>query len=224
LIPVITAILLGVLSPIVTVLMCLETNKRLTSGHLEDIENKNLYKRTPVTVCLLAAVTGLSTAIGYTAGKETVSVIATVEVAACYLAVLAAAVIDLKTRTIPNTISLALLGIRLILFIFECIFTDQAVGYLVSSIIGGFLCALVLIIANKFSKGGIGGGDIKLLACVGFMCGLYVVFSTLLLALVACIIVSGILLVLKKCTAKDHMPFGPFIYIGYSIMCLLTLY
>lgn len=222
-IPVITAILLGVLSPIVTVLMCLETNKRLTNGHLEDIQSSP-YKRTPATVCLLAAVAGLSAAIGYTAGKETVSVIATVEVAACYLAVLAAAVIDLKTRTIPNGISLALLGIRAVLFIFELIFTDQAVAYLISSMIGGFLCALVLIIANKFSKGGIGSGDIKLLSCVGFMCGLYVVFSTLLLALVACVTVSAFLLLLKKCTTKDHMPFGPFIFIGYSIMCLLTLY
>ena len=82
---------------------------------------------------------------------------------------------------------------------------------------------LILGIANKLSKGGIGLGDVKLLSCIGFMCDIYIVIKTLTLALLACICILGVLLILKKQTVKDHLPFAPFIHIGFIGMCLSTL-
>lgn len=233
---IITTVLYGVLSAIVIFLMKCETNKRLKSNQPENIENTNIedtdivnqsvkpYQPSATMYICMAVLVAISALCGFIVSNHAVSVIAIIEIGACYLATLGAAVIDLKTRTIPNYIPLALIGIRLVIFVFEMIYVDYAISYLISSLIGCFLCGLVLIIANRVSKGGIGGGDIKLLSSIGFMCGIYVVFSGLLLALICCIIVSGVLMVLKKQKSKDHLPFGPFIYVGFVIMCLFTLY
>jgi len=226
LIPAIMAVLLGVLSAAVTVLMCRETNKRLISDPPEDIDSQKpgLYKKNPLTVAALAGIVLASAAVGYLSACGTDLWIALFEIFVCYLAVLAAAVIDLKTQTIPNWIPLALMGARLLIFLYEVIFTDAAVSYMISSLVGGLLCGLLLVISNKLSKGGIGGGDIKLLAAMGFLRGLSVTFATLLLSLIACSVISVFLLLSKKCTMKDHVPFGPFVYLGHLAVCLMTLY
>jgi len=227
-IPVVTTIAYTVFTIAVVLLMSVETNKRLISiqPHENDEETINLapYKMDGKSVFVFCILICISALCGYVVSKNTVSVLATIQIGVCYMAALAASIIDLKTKTIPNFIPISILCVRALIFIYEIIFTDSALSYLVSSLIGCFLCALLLIIANKLSKGGIGGGDIKLLSCIGLMCGVYVVFSTLLLSLLACIVISVILLSLKKKTTKDHLPFGPFIYIGLTIMCLFTLY
>lgn len=207
--------------------MGIETNKKLKS--IRPNENDDSIKVAPykikgMTVSFACVLVALSAISGYVVSQNAISILANIELGVCYMAVLAAAIIDLKTRTIPNFIPFTLICVRLLIFIYEIIFVDAALSYLVSSLIGCFLCALLLIIANKISKGGIGGGDIKLLSCIGLMCGIYVVFSTLLLSLIACIIVSVVFLILKKKTTTEHLAFGPFIYIGLTAMCLFTLY
>ena len=226
-IPIITTVLYSVLAAAVIVAMKSETNRRLRSTKPDNCtENTDVspYPSSGATYLCMMVLIGISAFCGYIVSSHAVSIIAIIELGACYLAALAAAVIDLKIRMIPNLIPLMLIGVRLAIFIYEILYVESALSYLVSSLIGGLLCAFLLIIANKISKGGIGGGDIKLLSGIGFMCGLYVVFSTLMLALVSCIVISLILLILKKRTLKDHLPFGPFIYFGLIVMCLLTLY
>mgnify|MGYP002761520841 FL=1 len=227
-IPLISTITYAVVSFVIIFVMKGVTNKRLSSiqpcNNSDEIINVKPYKKDWVSIVFDLVVIGLSALCGYIVSKNAVSCLAIVQLGTCYFASLAAAIIDLKTRTIPNFIPISLLLARALVFIYEIIFTDSTLSYLVSSLIGCFLCALLLIIANKISKGGIGGGDIKLLSCIGLMCGVYVVFSTLLLSLLACIVISIFLLLLKKKTSKDHLPFGPFIYIGLSVMCLFTLY
>lgn len=226
LISVITTILYGTLAAIVVGMMKYETNRRLQDYHDLHIGDTCVrpYRFSVMTCISIAVLIALSGLCGFIVSKHAISIIAIIEIGMCYLAVLGAAIIDLKTKTIPNYIPFMLIGIRLIIFLFEVFYFDSALSGLASSLIGCFLCVLLLIIANKFSKGGIGAGDIKLLSGVGFMCGVYVVFSTLLIALICCLVVTVILLALKKQTAKGHLPFGPFIYMGYAIMCLLTLY
>ena len=223
---VITTVLYSILAAFVAVGMRFETNRRLQSIQSDDIEitSGRPYLLSGKLYVYLLIIVGISALCGFTVSNNAISIIAIIEIGVCYLAALAAAVIDLKTRTIPNYIPLTIIGIRMIIFIYEILYVDSAVSYLVSSLIGCFLCLVVLIIANKIVKSGIGGGDIKLLAAIGFMCGLYVVFSTLFIALICCIVVSIIAIMLKKYTSKDHLPFGPFIYLGFTVMCLLTLY
>lgn len=225
-IPVILACIYGVTAAFVCVLMARITNKRLSICHPDDIEDENVkpYALGAAFWTGCTAVSAASAAAGYMIADKVISPAAIVELSMCYFAVLAAAIIDYKTKTIPNLIPAMLVLGRMVIFVYELIFEDSALSYFTSSLVGALLCMLLLTAANKMSKGGIGGGDIKLLASIGFVCGLYVVISSMLLALISCIAVSGLLLVMKKCSAKDHVPFGPFIYMGYLLMCLLTLY
>lgn len=193
---------------------------------IEDTEEETVkpYVRGITFWLLFAAIIVASVAAGYVTATRTIYLSDHIKLSICYFAVLAAAVIDYKTKTIPNMIPISLVIGRVIIFVYELFCSNSAIGHLVSSLIGACLCMFVLAIANKISKGGIGGGDIKLIAAIGLVCGVYVVVSSMLLALICCIIVSGALLAFKKCSTKDQVPFGPFIYIGYLIMCLLTLY
>lgn len=173
---------------------------------------------------VLAGIVIVSSVTGYVVANRMSFLVATIEIAACYLAVLAAAVIDIKTKTIPNVIPIALVILRFVIFIYELLFVNAAFSYLAASLVGALFCAFLLIAANKISKGGIGGGDIKLISSIGFVCGLSVAFYSMLLSLISCGIVSAVLLVSKKCSTKDQLPFGPFLYLGYLMMCLMTSY
>ena len=223
---IIVTIIFAVLSTLIGVLMICTTNKKLTNISSQDIEitNSKPYHFNWVLFVVLAIIASISAFCGYRLSNSKLSWVAMIELGSCYMAVLAAAVIDLKTRTIPNYIPLSLIILRFIVLLLEFILNTDALGYMVSSILGCLLCAFVLVIANRLSKGGIGGGDIKLLSAVGFMCGIYVVCSTMLLALVACVLTSFILLAARKCTRKDSVPFGPFIWIGFLAVCLLKMY
>lgn len=225
--PVVNTIAYALISVTVIIAMIIETNRRVKCVQPDKSENgvdavRYRYSGT-VVVCVLVLAT-ISAFCGYVISNNAISVIADIELGICYMAALAATVIDLKTNTIPNFIPVVLVLLRLAILVYEFVCSESAMSYLVSSLVGCFLCAVLLIIGNKISKGGIGGGDIKLLSCIGFMCGVYVVFSALLISLIACIIVSAILLALKKRTSKDRLPFAPFIYLGFTLVCLFTLY
>ena len=224
-IPVTKACLYAVVAMCVFVVTAHITNKRLNVGRPEDIdENVKPYTQGMSFWIVCAVIMVASAACGYIISTKVVSLVAVVELSMCYFAVLAAAVVDYKTKTIPNIIPIILVLGRVVIFAYELMFMDSTIGLLTNSLVGALLCLVLLNVANKMSKGGIGGGDIKLLASIGFVCGLYVVVSSMLLALVNCIVVSGLLLALKKCSVKDYVPFGPYIYMGYFMMCLLTLY
>lgn len=224
--PFIIAIIFAVGSCAVCILMVKETNKRVKNIQSQNIDCSDIkpYRSDGMMYAILVGIVGLSAWCGFCVGSQKFVWVAMVELGACYMAALAAAVIDLKTKTIPNYIPLSIFLLRILAFIYELLFTESALGYMLSSIFGCLVCVSLLAIANKLSKGGIGGGDIKLLAAVGFMCGIYVVCSTLLLALFACIVISAVLLGLKKCTRKDSVPFGPFIWVGFLFMIIMKMY
>lgn len=218
-----------ILSAAVMLYMAFFTNKYIQkSASSEDIDKSigslpeyRFNIKTIIAFAVLIIITGVA---AFIVSTKAISVIACVKLGLCYLAVIGAAVIDIKIKIIPNIIPIALIVSRLVIFVFEMFFTAEAISYLVSSLIGCFLCGLVLFIADKVSKGGIGKGDIKLIAALGFMSGFYAVFSTLILALIVCILAAVILLLAKKKKSSDHIPFGPFIYLGYLFMILFTLY
>ena len=62
-----------------------------------------------------------------------------------------------------------------------------------------------------------GGGDIKMMAALGFLLGLYPTLLLIFLSFVLGGILSGMLLLLKIKKRKDHIPFGPFICISAVI-------
>lgn len=84
-----------------------------------------------------------------------------------------------------------------------------------SALLGGSILLILAII----SKGGFGGGDIKLMACLGLWLGLKYTIITLLLSFIFGGLGAVILLLLKKKTITDKFPYGPYI----AMASLITL-
>ena len=173
---------------------------------------------------LFFAVVGFS--LSYRIYGNINTIFAYIELMFGYFALIVAVIWDYKIKLIPNYISLSLIITRILIFFVEWVLSgmDVAVAYIITALIGGMASLCVLIICNKLSKGGIGYGDIKIFASLGFMCGFYAVASTLVFAMLSCTVSIIALLVAKKKKVKDEIVFAPFIYIGYSLCLLFMLY
>jgi leader peptidase (prepilin peptidase)/N-methyltransferase len=119
--------------------------------------------------------------------------------------VIAAAVIDLERGIIPNSLTFPAIAIGLFTSYFSPLTTPW------SSFVGVVLGGGILLVIAMVSRGGMGGGDIKLMAAVGAWLGWQQVIVVLFLA---CLMggVGGIwLLLLKIKESRQVMVFGPFI-------------
>ncbi|WP_174729839.1 prepilin peptidase [Mesobacillus harenae] len=115
---------------------------------------------------------------------------------------------DLAYMLIPDKVLVWFAGLFFIARLFDPLMPwwDGVLG----AAVGFFLLLLISVV----SKGGMGGGDIKLFALIGFAVGtktllLSFFFSTLFGALFG---IAGLLLGLLK--RKQPIPFGPFIAMG----------
>jgi leader peptidase (prepilin peptidase)/N-methyltransferase len=113
--------------------------------------------------------------------------------------------IDMKNQIIPDEMIIAglLAGI-----IFSSVDIQNLLrDYIPGALIGSGILLLIVIL----SKGGMGGGDVKLMAVIGIFLG----WRKALLALFISFILGGIfafvLLITRKKGMKDAVPFGPFL-------------
>lgn len=127
-------------------------------------------------------------------------------------ALIVISMIDYKYMIIPNIITYS--GI-IIGFISAIIFDHLSIF---DSILGIFIPALILLAVALIFKGGMGMGDVKLVAMLGAFLGYkYSLLSIFIGSLVGSII--GItLMALGIIDRKDRIPFGPFICLGAVIM------
>jgi leader peptidase (prepilin peptidase)/N-methyltransferase len=118
------------------------------------------------------------------------------------LLLLVASAEDIRSRTIPNQISLLILATGLIQF-------DPVRLW-------GLLLGLPFLISAAICNGGIGGGDIKLAAAAGFVLG----FPTGVLGV---IIGLSLLLVyhLSHKTSEKSYPLAPFLSAGFVAAFLI---
>ncbi len=172
-------------------------------------------------VCCAAAscLCGLQTAVNAD------SILSIIKLLLAFCVLECAAYADYKFTRIPNIYVIALLAGRALILVPELIFTYDGVWKrLISSALGGLLCLLFLLVVSKVSHGGIGFGDVKLFAGLGFLCGFYAAMYTLVFSCFLCAIVSVVFLISKKKKMKDSMPMGPFILFGYVVTLLLAFY
>lgn len=126
-------------------------------------------------------------------------------------------VIDWDTQEIPDGIQVFLLTVGLI---WNGYALWAGLHIWLSNLIGFFAVSVPLLLLSVATKGGMGGGDIKLTA----VCGLILGWQSSLLAL-ALAALSGTLFMLpsllfKKRGWKSQVPFGPFLAAGYFFsMC-----
>lgn len=125
-----------------------------------------------------------------------------------------ATVIDLYHRIIPDGLLLVagVLGLPLVYL--------QSLDTLKWGVIGFLTAGLVMYLIAVVSKGGMGGGDIKLAAIMGLYLSLKPVALALLLAFVLGGVIGLVLLASGKKGRKDALPFGPFLAMGSVLAAL----
>lgn len=144
-------------------------------------------------------------------------------------------VIDLEKGIIPNSITypFILIAILVTTFLGSSINNDvflidyfgwrQNLPFLASlfdSLIGGVLAFVFLLLIAIVSRGGMGIGDVKLAAMIGFMTAFPVVILALFLGIISGGVVAAVLLITRRKQRKDTVPFGPFLCLGALIALL----
>lgn len=85
----------------------------------------------------------------------------------------------------------------------------------------GFLAGFILLLAVSLATdGGIGGGDIKLVALLGIPFGVSGLMAALVLSCLSALIHLGIRRAYKK-KAAENIPFAPYLFFGCAAVMLL---
>lgn len=137
---------------------------------------------------------------------------------------LAISLIDLEHRIVPNTLVgtgfAAALILQIpslaaaVLAVPEVLITGRPISdALFGMLAGGGVLLLVFII----SRGGMGAGDVKLIAMIGFFVGLSGTAVVLLLAFLFGALVGVTFMILGKLTRKDALPFAPYLALAAFI-------
>ncbi len=115
---------------------------------------------------------------------------------------------DINYMLIPDKILIWFAGI----FLFERIFfpltpwSDSLIGA-----VSGFILLLVIALV---SKGGMGMGDVKLYALLGFVLGFKLILLSFFLSTLFGAVIGGFALLFKIVKRRQPIPFGPFIAAG----------
>lgn len=121
---------------------------------------------------------------------------------------------DLRAMIIPNKVVYFGMASAIVvrLFLHPLPWWDYVLAFLVG---GGLFYALAVA-----TKGGMGGGDIKLFAFVGILLGLKLTLLTIFLSSLTGTLYGIILMLLGRYKRKQAIPFGPFIAVGAWISYL----
>ena len=132
-----------------------------------------------------------------------------------------ASFIDLDCMILPDrfTLSGILIGLIGALINFDRSFEEAFWGFLVG---GGFLFAVSYFYLLLRNEEGMGGGDIKLMAWIGSVCGVKsILFVTVTSSFIG--LVFGTLYLLKsKKSLRTGIPFGP--YLSFSALIYLLIF
>ncbi|MDD5092383.1 MAG: prepilin peptidase [Candidatus Wallbacteria bacterium] len=133
--------------------------------------------------------------------------------------------IDFDFQIIPDEITLGGLAAALLFQIGisvlapelqEHFYSAGAVGAMLGALSGGGLLYLIAAV----SRGGMGGGDVKLAAMLGALYGVKIIMIALFLSFIFGGLIGALLLLFRIKGRKDFIPFGPYICLG----TLVTLF
>jgi leader peptidase (prepilin peptidase)/N-methyltransferase len=116
--------------------------------------------------------------------------------------------IDLSHQIVPDRITLP--GMIVGALAAATVLPAGLINALIGIFLGGGLFYLVAVL----SRGGMGGGDIKLIAMIGAFLGWRDVLLTIFIAALAGSVVGLYLMVVKGKGRKYPVPFGPFLALG----------
>ncbi len=117
--------------------------------------------------------------------------------------------IDLDHQIIPDKITLPGMVIGILLSALSLL----PVGWQ-QSLLGFFIGGGLLYLSAVLSRGGMGGGDIKLAAFMGIFLGWRKILLTLFVGVLLGSIVGVVMILFRHGKRKDKIPFGPFLVLG----------
>ena len=146
-----------------------------------------------------------------------------INISVVYTIVTILAGIDLKRKIIPNLILGVGFGVRSVLLLYECFFSPETIQASFLTAVLGFLFGLFFLLLLSFiTKHGIGYGDVKMFAWLGFCMGLSDTYNILFYSVLAAAVAGVYLLLVKKAERKQELPFAPFVYIGCYLVFGMT--
>ena len=120
--------------------------------------------------------------------------------------------IDIRYQLIPDEVHILIAILGFINLLFNL---SNFVSYILGALVGGgVFLVLGLLSLLIFKKEGMGFGDVKLMASLGFLFGLKNILVITLVSFVFGAIVGGIILIVKKDETDGYIAFGPFIALG----------
>lgn len=98
---------------------------------------------------------------------------------------------------------------------------SQQFGILLDMVLGLLICFVPLFLGALFSKGGIGGADVKIMMALGFLLGMNRAFLALLTCLLCAIIFTTIRIKMGKMGKNERFALIPFIFIGAALAMIV---
>jgi len=133
-----------------------------------------------------------------------------------------AAINDFRYKTVSMKLIIVMLGGWVLLSCYNIVFTEASITTIfLNGFIGLILGGIFLLPIYFFNKKGVGEGDIIFLATVGLYIGGSLILAAIMFSLIIALITVIILLIAKRKTRKDSIPFIPFVFIGTLAVLLL---
>ncbi|MFF5993512.1 prepilin peptidase [Lysinibacillus sp. KU-BSD001] len=195
---------------------CTNCSKRLTALELIPVLSYVMQggkcRGCGVKVSLIYLLTELVTAVLFALSYMVFGLSAELFVALLFVSLLVIInVSDIAYMLIPN---------KILLFFFPFLVIGRILSPLEpwwDSLLGASVGFSILLLIAVVSKGGMGGGDIKLFFLIGLVLGTVNALLTLFLASVIGMVIGGVVLKVRGQGRKTPVPFGPSIAIGALI-------
>ena len=127
--------------------------------------------------------------------------------------------IDLDIREIVHSLLLVILALGVMTFVFSFFDFSQSGTVWWEHLVGAFCVSLPLLIL-MMATGGVGGGDVKLMFCLGLLLGYRLTLVCFFFGIVAAAIVSVVLRFVAGKGGKYPVPLVPFLSLGAVIALL----
>jgi leader peptidase (prepilin peptidase)/N-methyltransferase len=124
-----------------------------------------------------------------------------------------AVVTDLDRRRIPNGLVLSLAAGGVVTAVWRAI-AGRSLSPVLNSLCGGLLALTLLLALSVLFSGGIGGGDVKLMAASGLYLGAYGTIQALIWTFLSGGVLSILMLCLGLARPRGKIPYAPAVALG----------
>ena len=135
------------------------------------------------------------------------------------------AAIDVEQHRLPDVLTLPSYPISLVLLGVAAPFVDDGRAHIVMALLGMGGLWLIYLVLHLINPSGMGWGDVKLAGVLGAYLG-WLGGEPWVVGVFLGVLFGGVvavtLLVLRKVTAKTHIPFGPYMIAGALVAVLLS--